>query len=107
MEGEKFKAEFSEPEAASSASEGITHSLSIGSADDGSEGATLPLPVTAKKEEQADPTKNMSEKEAAKWKKKYPGNAEGGRVFVDGKAYDQSLVWALNKTFFWPFWTCE
>lgn len=36
-----------------------------------------------------------------KYKKKYTGNADGGKVWSeeDGKAYDQSLVRALSNTF--------
>jgi hypothetical protein len=43
--------------------------------------------------------------EEEKFKKKYPGNAEGGKVWDEreGKAYDQSLAWALSKTFLYVF----
>ncbi|KAK4702568.1 hypothetical protein P7C70_g3660, partial [Phenoliferia sp. Uapishka_3] len=72
--------------------------------------ATLPTPVTQ--------TKSRQKKEATKIKdagltdeerkKKYPGNADGGKVLGDdGIAYDQSLVWALSKTFFWPFYSSD
>ncbi|KAL8287275.1 hypothetical protein RQP46_003727 [Phenoliferia psychrophenolica] len=39
-------------------------------------------------------------------KKKYSGNDEGGKVLgEDGVAYNQNLVWALSKTFAWPFYS--
>lgn len=56
----------------------------------------LPVPVTHSEKVK---TKADLQKEK-KLKKKYPGNAEGGKVLSDedGKVYDQSLVWALSKT---------
>lgn len=54
----------------------------------------LPSPATSKKDKKA----------KAKEDKSLTGNAEGGKVREDGNVYDQSLVWALQKTFFWPFW---
>lgn len=51
-------------------------------------------------------TASAAAKREAKFKKKFPGNEEGGKVWdeEDGRAYDQSLVWALSKTFLlvWP-----
>ncbi|KAG8979667.1 hypothetical protein FRB94_011257 [Tulasnella sp. JGI-2019a] len=75
----------------------------IGSSGNSShEEGTLPIPATAASK----PEKTAAEKKAEeKYKKKYPGNAEGGKVLVDGKVYDQSLVWALSNTFFWQFWS--
>ncbi|KAG8874007.1 hypothetical protein FRB98_008686 [Tulasnella sp. 332] len=67
------------------------------------EAGTLPTPVTAAN---APIEKTPAEKKAEeKYKKKYPGNEEGGKVMVDGQVYDQSLVMALSNTFFWQFWT--
>lgn len=65
----------------------------------GTSSPTLPVPATA--------TGKKVDKAAAKEAKEFDGNEEGGKVRgADGKAYDQSLIWALQKTFFWPFWLC-
>ena len=64
----------------------------------------LPQPVTTTDGATAD-TKRTPE-EDKKFKKKYPGDDKGGKVLgEDGKAYDQSLLLAMSKTFFWPFWS--
>ncbi|KAM0755919.1 ATP-dependent bile acid permease [Meredithblackwellia eburnea MCA 4105] len=84
-----------------------TTSPSGGGNDDAKD--DLPNPVTAtrtresmfrKKEEKY---KNMTEEQR---KKKFKGNEEGGRVLGgDGRSYDQSLIWAISKTFAWPFYS--
>ena len=65
----------------------------------GSSSPTLPVPATQ--------AGKKADKKAAKEAKEFDGNEEGGKVRgADGKPYDQSLIWALQKTFFWPFWLC-
>jgi len=64
----------------------------------GASSPTLPVPAS---------TGKKVDKKVAKEAKEFDGNEEGGKVRgADGKPYDQSLIWALQKTFFWPFWLC-